>query len=43
MATCNRCGGAIIFRYARKLPDGTWERRSKPFPIHVNGGPCVTK
>lgn len=37
---CKVCGEPIIFRRCRRLPDGTWERRHKPFPIHVHGGSC---
>lgn len=36
---CYRCGGRIIFRRGLRLPDGTYEVRMRPFPIHLDG-PC---
>ena len=36
---CYRCGGRICFRTARRLPDGSYEVRKRPFPVHLDG-PC---
>jgi hypothetical protein len=40
MQSCKYCGGRIIFRFCRQLPDGRMETRKRPFPIHVDG-PCT--
>jgi hypothetical protein len=42
MKTCKWCGKAIIFRRGRRMPDGTWRRWNRPFPVHIYGS-CTKK
>lgn len=39
MKCCIFCGGRVIFRCCRRMPDGRVVWRRKPFPIHLDG-PC---
>lgn len=40
MQTCMYCGSRIEFRYSKQMPNGTYVRYQRPYPLHLDH-PCT--